>query len=243
VGRNIEVMQLLAQSSPVHLVMPTGVYREAFLPVAYHDISLESLADLFISELNDGIEGTAVRAGFIKLAVSEEGITPRERRNLQAAALASQQTGAVIASHTIGGKLAQQEMDILEAAGLKMDRFIWVHAQTEPDQSIHLEAAQRGAWIELDAIGVPEQMEIHLNATIALIQAGYSGSILLSHDAGWYQPGQQGGVLPDQEIRGYTSLVNEFLPALRRRGISEDLIRKLTVTNPARAFAFGQPAG
>ena len=244
VGRNVAVMQELAQVSPIHLVMPTGVYREAYLPDFYRDASLEALADLWTAELTEGIEGSAAKAGFIKLAVSEDRITQREARNLRAAALASQRTGAVIASHTIGGRLALQEMDLLEAAGLQLERFIWVHAQTEPDPAIHRQAAQRGAWVEFDAIGAPGQMDLHLDAVHALIQAGYANNILLSHDAGWYQPGQPGGLPPEGPRRGYTPLVEEFIPRLKERGVSEAVIHQLTVTNPARAFAFkNRPPG
>lgn len=238
VGRNLAVMQALAEVSPIHLVMPTGVYREAFLPDSYRDASLEALADLWTAELTEGIEGSATKAGFIKLAVSEDWITQCEARNLRAAALASQRTGAVIASHTIGGRLALQEMDLLEAAGLSLERFIWVHAQTEPDSAIHVKAAQRRAWVEFDAIGAPGQMDLHLNAVHALIQAGYADNILLSHDAGWYQPGQPGGIPPECPRRGYTPLVEEFIPRLQARGVSNETIHQLTVANPARAFAF-----
>ena len=101
-----------------------------------------------------------MRAGFIKLAMSDDGPTALEIRNLRAAARASQNTGAVIAVHTIGGRIAKQEMDVLEEEGLDLSRFIWVHAQTEPDSSIRKEAAQRLAkrfpliqlWGSLDVI-------------------------------------------------------------------------------------------
>lgn len=240
VGRNVQIIQRLAEATPIHLVIPSGVYREAYLPAAYRAMDLEALAELWVQELTTGIAGTCARAGFIKLAVSEEGITPREVRNLQAAALASRRTGAVIASHTIGGRLALQEIELLETAGADPGRFIWVHAQTEPDLEIHRRAAQRGIWVEFDAIGAAGQLEIHLKATLGLLQAGYADHILLSHDAGWYQPGQPNGMPPDTPRRGYTSLVNEFLPALRQSGVDEATIRQLTVTNPARAFAFHQ---
>ena len=89
--------------------------------------------------------------------MSDDGPTALEIRNLRAAATASQNTGALIASHTIGGKIAKQEMDVLEEAGLDLQRFIWVHAQTEPDLTILAEAARRGAYVELDSVGAPFQ--------------------------------------------------------------------------------------
>ena len=237
VGRNIHMLKRLAQVTPVHIVAATGVYREAFHPSAFKSMSLEELAGLWTRELTEGIEGTSAQAGFIKLAVSDEGITELEARNLKAAALASQRTGAVIASHTQGGQNAHQEMNILEAAGLDLARFIWVHTQSEPDPAAHLATVRRGAYVEFDNLAWNEQSDQIVDYVLALLGAGYGERILLSHDAGWYSPGLPGGQ-PQGGLRGYTVLTSEFIPALRARGVGDDAIHLLTVTNPARAFAF-----
>jgi phosphotriesterase-related protein len=238
VGRNLAVLRHLAEVTPIHLVAPTGVYREAFTPPSLRQMSAEALAEEWIRELTEGIEGTRVRAGFIKIAVSDDGPTTLEVRNLKAAALASRQTGAAAASHTTSGAVARCEMAILEAEGLDLRRFIWAHANLEPDRAFHLEAARRGAYVEFDAVGAEWQSQSALvDYTLALIEAGYAENILLSHDAGWYDPSQPDG-RPESGIRGYTALVEEFIPALRARGVTDDLLHLITVTNPARAFAF-----
>lgn len=238
VGRNLSILQSLAERTPVHILAPTGVYRDAYIPASLREMDEDELAALWIQELTMGIEGTSMRAGFIKLAMSDDGPTALEIRNLRAAAKASQTTGAVIASHTIGGRIAKQEMDVLEEAGLDLHRFIWVHAQTEPDVSILKDAASRGAYVELDAIGAPYQsQEEMLEAAIALVEAGFADRLLLSHDAGWYDPAQPDG-LPEGGFRGYTALTGEFIPALLRRGITTEQVRLITVSNPAQAFAF-----
>lgn len=87
--------------------------------------------------------------------MSDDGPTEIEIRNLKAAAKASRETGAVIASHTITGNVAGKEMDVLEEAGLDLHRFIWVHAQTETDVPVLKEAARRGAYLEFDSVGAP----------------------------------------------------------------------------------------
>ncbi len=238
VGRNLAVLRYLAEVTPVHLVAPTGVYREAFTPTSLREISAEELAEEWIRDLTEGIEGTEVRAGFIKIAMSDEGPTALEVRNLKAAALASHQTGSVVVSHTVGGAIAWREMEILESEGLDLGRFIWAHANLEPDPAVHLEAARRGAYVAFDAVGAEWQSQSTLvDCTLVLIQAGFGEKILLSHDAGWYDPSRPDG-RPEGGIRGYTALVEEFFPALRARGVTDDLIHLITVTNPARAFAF-----
>ena len=238
VGRNLSVLQSLADVTSIHIVAPTGVYRDAYIPESLRDTGVDELATLWTRELTEGIEGTSIRAGFIKLAVSDDGLTELEIRNLRAAAKAGRRTGAVIAVHTIGGVNARNEMQLLEEAGLSLDRWIWVHAQTEPDTSVLVEAARRGAYVELDTVGAPFQSQDELlNAALALIEAGFIDRLLLSHDAGWYNPASTTG-LPDDGYRGYTALVEDFIPALLQRGISEGQVRQITVENPARAFAF-----
>jgi phosphotriesterase-related protein len=239
VGRNVNVLRRVAEITPIHIVMPTGVYKEGFIPTDALDLPAEALAEQWIRDLVEGIDGTPTRAGFIKVALSDDGPTPIEVRNLRAAALASRETGATIASHTIGGAVAKREVDVLAEAGHDLSRFVWVHAQTEPNSAIHQELARRGVWIEFDTIGVPAQHEPQLRAVLAMLDAGLAGNIMLSHDAGWYDPSQPDGV-PAHGFRGYTALVEEFIPALKARGVSDATIRQLTVENPARAFAIAQ---
>ncbi len=237
VGRNMAVLQRLAESTPIHIVAPTGLYKDAFTPESLRHVSVDFLADLWTGELLEGIEGTAVRAGFIKLAISDDGPTDLEVRNLKAAAKASAASGAVIASHIIGGRVALKELDILEAHGLDLGRFIWVHAQAEDDLSLQLQAAGRGAFIEIDSIGGTWQTQGQLiENVLGIIAAGNIENLLLSHDAGWYNPARPDGT-PEEGYRGYTTLSFEFIPALLERGMTQAQIQQITIDNPIRAFA------
>jgi phosphotriesterase-related protein len=239
VGRNVEILAHLAKHSPIHIVAPTGVYREGFIPEELISLTAEELAGKWIQELTFGMEGTSIRAGFIKIAASDDGPTKIEERNLRAAAIASSRTGAVVGSHTTSGDTVSKEIKILSASGLSLDRFIWIHANLEPEFSLHLEAARMGVNIEYDGVGASWQdQEAMVEATMAMREAGHIGQLLLSHDAGWYQPGRPGG-RPEEGIRGYDSLTREFLPLLRERGLDEADIQQITVQNPARIFAFG----
>jgi phosphotriesterase-related protein len=104
--------------------------------------------------------------------------------------------------------------------------------------SMLLDAARRGAFVELDSVGAPHQPQADLVRTvIALIEAGFIDRILLSHDAGWYNPARSDG-LPDEGYRGYTALMRDFIPALLQQGVTEEQVNLITVDNPANAFAF-----
>jgi phosphotriesterase-related protein len=238
VGRNPEILKALGDNTEVNLIVPTGVYRDAYVPAKLRSKPAAELANLWVKEITEGIEGTDIKAGFIKMAVSDEGIAEIEAKNLEAAALTSKTTGAIIACHTIGGDLAFEVMDLLENCGLDLNRFIWTHAQSGPDISYCIQAAGRGATISIDAIGSgwspDEEM---LEFTLALIKAGFKEKILLSHDAGWYDPSQPDGQPDGSGIRGFTALFETFLPALRDHAVNEETIKQITRYNPAAAFA------
>ena len=109
-----------------------------------------------------------------------------------------------------------------------------MHAQAETETVFHKAMAQRGAYVELDSVGAsdPEDAKI-LQLIQVLKDAGFEDRILISQDAGWYNPGQpQGG-----KKRGYNSLITLFLPRLKAAGHDEAFIHKLTRENPFRAFA------
>lgn len=237
VGRNIEILTEIAKRTQIRLVAPTGIYKESYTPAIYKSSTIDEMAELWIIELTKGIGITENKAGFIKIAVSDDGPTAIEKRNIKAAVRASQATGAVIASHTIGGEAALEELSILEEEGLALESFIWVHASSEPDQHYHLEAGSRGAYVEFDAIGQPgvDQEEL-ANAVQFMVEKGYGDRVLLSHDAGWFQPGNPGGK-PEGGIRGFTALTDKFIPLLQDKGMDNQTISLLTKENPKRAFA------
>lgn len=239
VGRNVEILERLGRSSGIPLVVPTGVYgRGKFAPPEFERMSEAALRDWMISEITQGIGATGIKAGFIKLACDATALTEFQKRQLRAAAAASLRTGVAIAIHTPSGERAMEQADLLEAEGLSLDRFIWVHAQNEPNLNLAKEIAARGAYIELDSIGSGRPSdEEYIQKITYLVAAGYRERILLSHDAGWYQPGSADG----GKQRGYSHLADVFIPALKAQGADEALIRELTLVNPFRAFSIPAP--
>ncbi len=235
VGRNVAVMKRLADESAWPVVIPTGVYGRAnFAPAQHRQMTEDELTELFIREIREGIDGTDIKAGFIKTAVSDSGMTAMEEKFLRAAGRAAKETGAAVASHTTLGSAAKKQADIL--AGISPSiRFIWVHAQAERDRKWRLELAARGVFIELDSLGWnPTEDGALIGMIKELLAAGYGDYVLLSHDAGWYQPGQPNG----GSQKPYTYLLGTFVPKLRNSGIDEPTVKMLIEENPKRALAF-----
>lgn len=231
VGRRADVLRAVSAATGMPLVVPTGIYREPKVPAWAHAASEAELAEWMIGELRGEIEGSGVQAAWIKLSAGDDGLTDCETKILRAAARAGRETNAVIGSHTMRGRVVQDQLDILEAAGYTAERFIWIHTQKEADFAWHLEIARRGAWLEYDAIG--DSDDVCLGYIMRALEADLGDHLLLSHDRGWYDPAKPGGGTP----RPFTHLVDAFLPRLRAAGIDDAMIGRLTHANPYRAFA------
>lgn len=233
VGRRVDLVRAVSEATGFPIVVPTGIYREPWIPAWAHAASEGELRDWMLRELQDEIKTTGVRAAWIKLSAGDDGITDCEAKILRAAAQAGAATNAVIGSHTIRGRVVRDQLAILEAAGYTPERFIWIHTQAEPDFDLHLDMARRGVWLEYDGIGNPAEDDLYVERILRVLDAGFAHRLLLSHDRGWYDPAQPGGGTP----RPFTYISEHFLPKLCARGVDEATIHQLTCANPFTAFA------
>ena len=231
VGRRADILKAVSAAARYPLAVPTGVYREPWVPDWVHAASEEELRKWMTDELQGQIEDSGVQAGWIKLSAGDDGITETETKILRAAAGAAMATNAVIGSHTIRGRVVRDQLAIIEEVGGRPDRFIWIHAQAEPNFDLHLEMADRGVWIEYDDVGTRSD-GIHIDRIKRLLDAGHRGQILMSHDRGGYDPAQPGGV-----PRPFTYMSETFLPRLAEAGVDGTTIRQMTHDNPFTAFA------
>lgn len=233
VGRRIDILKTVSQATGMPLVVPTGIYREPWVPAWAQRASEDELHDWMLGELTGEIEGTGVQAAWIKLSAGDDGITACERKILRAAARAAQVVGAAIGSHTIRGRVVADQLAIVEEMGYSPERFIWIHASAEPDINLNLELARCGAWIEYDWIGDEQTDAGFIERIQRMLDAGLGDHLLLSHDRGWYDPAQPGGGTP----KPYTYISEYFIPKLRSAGLDETTIHSLIHDNPFRAFA------
>lgn len=241
IGRDPEVLARLSEDVGIHILTNTGLYKAPFLPQFAFDLPPDKLAELWVREFEEGIEGTGVRPGFIKIAVNPGHLVPVQQKIVRAACWTSRATGMVIACHTAKGVAAGEAIDIVQGEDVPAENFIFVHADSEPDPDQHLAAARRGAWVEYDGIR-PKTQERSLERVRAMLSRGFADRLLLSQDAGWYYVGEHRGGEPAEKIRGYTYLWERFLPLLHESGTPEATIARLIVENPARAFALDERA-
>jgi phosphotriesterase-related protein len=245
VGRDPELLRILSKRSGIQLVTNTGYYGahdNLFLPDHFYALSAMELSKRWTEEFDKGIGGTGIRPGFIKIAVApDDTLSSDHEKIVAAAAMTHNKTGLVIASHTGPDMPAFAQIRILRSYGIHPSHFIWVHAQ-QGSMEGNLKAAEMGAWISLDNINDaahPDPNEKFSTSWYAdrinsLKEAGFLDRILISHDAGWYSPGEKMG----GDFRGFTDIFTSLIPQLEERQFTQKEIQQLLVLNPREAFSF-----
>ena len=233
-GRDPRLLAMLSDSAGVHLITNTGYYaaaKDRYVPESAYDETADQIAR-WIEEYESGIDGSGIRPGFIKIGIDGQPLSEIDAKIVRAAAITHQETGLTIASHTGGHPEAvREQLDILASEGVAPSAWIWVHAQNVKNADDLMAAAERGAWIELDAIR-EGTVDKHFAYAKALHEAGHSEQVLLSHDGNSMR-------LTGRPPRQYEMLFTAFIPRLREAGLS-DQVDPWTVTNPARAFTVGK---
>lgn len=233
-GRDPLLLRALSDSSGLNILTNTGIYgagNNKFVPRYAFDETADQLAARWTDEWKNGIGGTGIRPGFIKIGVGPDGLSDLHRKIVTAAARTHLNTGLTIASHTGPALPAFEEIEILKKEGISPTAFIWVHAQNESDLTAHVRAAAMGAWISLDGID-ENNIDRYITMIENLKMHGFLDKVLLSHDAGWYHPGEENG----GHFRGYSALFEKLVPELRKEKFSEKDINQILVLNPAEAF-------
>jgi phosphotriesterase-related protein len=239
-GRDPALLRRLSQASGVAIVTNTGFYGAAddkFVPAHAYKESAVELSLGWIDEAKDGIEGTGIRPGFMKIGVDTGRLSDIDAKLVRAAALTHQATGLRIHSHTGDGVAAIAQLDLLGSLGVPAGAFVWVHAQNEKNRDLHVAAARRGAWVELDGVS-DESLDEHVSLVLHMRAQGLLDRVLVSHDAGWYHVGEPNG----GTFRPFTTMFERFLPRLRRAGLSAAEERQLIVDNPRTVLIPATPA-
>jgi phosphotriesterase-related protein len=234
-GRDPLLLRRLSEASKLQIVTNTGYYgaaKDIAVPKHAYTETPAQLAARWTAEFRDGIEGTGIRPGFVKIGVDAAPLSAIDRKLVEAGALCHLDTGLTLAIHTGDGPAALEILEILHKGGVSPEAYVWVHSQNDKETTRRASAAQQGAWVSLDGVG-PQSLEAHLDAVVALFRRGSLGRVLISQDAGWYHVGEAGG----GTYRPHSYLFDTFLPALLKRGLTEADVRTLLVDNPARAFA------
>jgi len=231
-GREPEILKKCSEDSGVYVLTNTGYYGAAndrYIPEHAYKETADQLADRWLKEWEEGIDGTGIHPGFLKIGVDDGPLSDIDRKLITAAARVHLQSGLVIAVHTGDNvESVKQQFDILNRENVHPGAWIWAHANKVKNLDDLVFAAQQGAWIELDGVSV-ENNELHLEYVKKLKERGFLNQILLSHDGNSFR-------FNDRQPKLYDDLFKTFIPMLRVNGFTDNEINQLVMVNPAKAY-------
>lgn len=247
-GRDIRASQRLAADSGLQLVACTGIYTYDHLPQFLANRSEDFIADLFVHDLEHGIQGTDVKAAFIKCAADHAGVNERIEKVHRAAARASVRTGAPIMAHSRpASQTGPRQVEILLEEGVAPEKIQIAHTGDTDDLDYIERLLDAGVWVGMDRYGLDLILPTDRRnaAVLALLERGYAGRMFLSQDfdipiangLDWYPPRVIEQLRPAAPNWSMTFLFEGVIPALKEGGMTDAQLETMMVENPARWLA------
>jgi phosphotriesterase-related protein len=195
---------------------------------------------MFIDDIEKGIQGTSVKAGILKCATDEPGMTHGVERVLRAVAQAHRRTGVPISTHThakMERGLEQQKVFLEE--GVDLSRVVIGHSGDTTDLDYLEKVIEAGSYIGMDRFGIDVELpfEERVSTVAALCERGHANRMVLSHDYAAFMDflpwDMVPAVLPNWH---YLHIHDDVLPALLERGVTQDQIDQMLIHNPRDFF-------
>jgi phosphotriesterase-related protein len=245
-GRDVGFMKRVADQTDVRIVACTGIYSYDHLPHYFENRDVDVMADHFVEDIEVGVQGTGIRAAFLKCAADAAGVTEHVEKIHRACARASLQTGAPIMAHSMpppGNVTAPRQVEIFREEGVDMSKVQIAHCGDTEDVSYIEGLIEQGVYAGLDRYGLEMYLPIDKrNATAAeLLRRGHAERLMISQDfcatIDWFPP-EAAEVFEGQgAIRNWsmTLVFDEVVPWLREQGaIDDDSFQTVFVENPKR---------
>ena len=247
-GRYIPRIQRVAANTDLQIVVATGVYTYNDVPMYFHFTGPgtglggpETMTDLFVRDITDGIAGTGVKAAILKCATDEPGVTPGVERVLRAVAQAHLRTGVPITTHTHAAtRRGLEQQHIFAEEGVDLSRVVIGHSGDTTDLDYLEELIAAGSYLGMDRFGLDTVLSFsdRVDTVVRMCERGHADKMVLSHDASCYIDWLPEAALPYAVPNWhFLHIHNDVLPALRQRGVTEEQITTMLVDNPRAIFA------
>ena len=246
-GRYIPRIKRIAEATDINIIVATGVYTYNDLPFHFNYRGPNTILggedpmiEMFVKDIQEGIADTGVKAAILKCATDEPGVTPGVERVLHAVAKAHRITGVPISTHTHAHtRRGLEQQTIFAAEGVDLSRVVIGHSGDTTDIDYLEELIASGSYLGMDRFGIDTMLpfEDRVNTVVKMCKRGHADKMVLSHDAmcysDWFPEGVLEHVVPNWN---YLHIQKDVLPALKQRGVTDEMIETMLVTNPRRIF-------
>ena len=239
-GRSAQLVLDVGERTGMRFVLATGIYGEhyTFLPHFFQSRDEDFMAGCFVHDLEHGIQGTPVKAGFLKCAADQPGITPDVEKVHRAIARASLRTGAPIMAHSHPAtRTGLEQMRIFTEEGVDPAKVQVAHTGDTDDLDYIEELLATGCYIGLDRFGLeiilPDERRV---ATAAeLCRRGHSGRMMLGQDSvatfDWFPPEMVEQMAPNWRL---PHLFTTVIPNLLEAGVTQEQADEMIEAVPQR---------
>jgi phosphotriesterase-related protein len=240
--RDAAFSKRVADESGLQVVLATGLYTYDHLPQVLLNRNENQLADIFVHEIENGIQGTAIKPAFIKCAADEPGVTPNIEKVHRAAARASNRTGKPIMAHSRPASgTGPEQMRIFAEEGVDPALVQVAHTGDTDDLDYIERLLDTGCFIGLDRYGLDIFLPTDRRqaTTLALLERGYADRMFIAQDycstIDWFprdvQDYLKANEVPDWSM---TFLFEKVIPELKERGMTDKQLDQMMVENPKR---------
>jgi len=242
-GRDVPLIEEAARAADVQVLVASGSWL--FPPRYFHLRAPDEVARLYARDVEEGIQGTAIKAAIFKLACNDAVVAGPFEVVFRAVARAHRRTGAPISTHTdTSQRSGLDQQRILAEEGVDLTRVIIGHSGDTEDLDYLKRLLDRGSTLGMDRFGMDHFAGRALLTTpqrvaviAALCRAGYAGQIVLSHDASGYSASRTRAYAREHWPHwDFTHIPRDVVPALREAGVSEAQVEQMTRGNPRRVF-------
>jgi phosphotriesterase-related protein len=237
-------MKRVSDDTGVNVVACTGIYTYDYLPHYFENRDEDAIAAHFVEDIEQGCQGTDIKAAFLKCAADAAGVTEHVEKVHRACARASVQTGAPIMAHSMPAVgTGPRQVEIFAEEGVDMAKVQIAHSGDTDDVEYIQRLIDNGVYVGLDRYGLEMFLPIDKrNATAAeLLRRGHAERLMISQDfcatIDWFPP-EAAEVFEGQgAIRNWsmTLVFDEVVPTLREIGaMDDDSFDTVFVQNPRR---------
>lgn len=189
-GRDVQLHLRVQEATGMRFVLATGIYGQhyTFLPHYFQNRPVEAMAECFRHDLETGIQGTEIRAGFLKCAADAPGFTDDVDKIHRGIAQASLATGAPIMVHSNpNARTGLRSVEILVAEeGVAPEKVQVAHTGDTADMGYVRELLDTGVFVGMDRYGLDDFFgpgHRERNETVkAVVDAGFADRMLLGQD-------------------------------------------------------------
>jgi phosphotriesterase-related protein len=247
-------LKTLSERTGMHLINAGAYYNKQQYPADFASRSEDDIADGLVQMAAAGRLGAYGEFGVVN---GEADLDPLEKKVFRSVGRAHLRNGLPIFTHNnyatgpdVPSDIALRQLDLFEAVGVNPAHVAIGHVccLDDPKAAVAIALAKRGAYVAFDRVTRQQQWvsdEHRLHMIMAFIEAGHLDRLLLSSDyigrvntnVGEISvyPGplhaRDGGP-------GYARPIVLFVPQMRKAGIAEADIRRITQDNPRRFLAF-----